>query len=62
MQVRSEKHDGATKISAQVRLPDGIHRFLLTHIGYGNDLPLVCIRQIRSEKHHGAIEILALGM
>ena len=62
MQVRSEKHDGASKISARVRLPDGIHQFLLTHFGYGNDLPLVCIMQIRSEKRHGAIKILALGM
>ena len=59
MQVRSEKHDGASKISARV---DGIHQFLLTHIGYGNDLPLACIIQIRSEMRHGAIRILALGI
>lgn len=62
MQVRSEKHGGASKISAQVRLLDGIHQFLLTYIGYGNDLSLVCILQIRPEKRPGAIKILALGM
>ena len=56
MQVRSDKHDGASKLSARVRLPDGIHQLFLTHIG------LVCMMQIRSEKRHGAIKILALGM
>lgn len=55
MQVRREKHDGASEVSARVRLPDGIHQFLPTQVGYGNGLPLVCIMQIRSEKRHGGI-------
>jgi hypothetical protein len=48
MQVRLEKHDGVSKISARVRLSAGIHRFLLTHVGY--------------EKRHEAVKILALVM
>ena len=46
--MRPEKHNGVSKISAQVKLSPGIHQFLLTHVGY--------------EKRHGAIKILALGM
>ena len=39
MQVKPEKPDGASEISARDRLPDSIHQFLLTHTGYGDDYP-----------------------
>jgi hypothetical protein len=48
MQVRLEKHDGVSKISARVRLSAGIHQFIITHVGY--------------EKRHEAVKILALGV